>query len=35
MANPATIEAALQVGAEKARKVAQVTLKRVREKLGY
>ena len=35
MANPATIEVALQVGAEKARKVAQVTLKRVREKLGY
>jgi tryptophanyl-tRNA synthetase len=35
MANPATIEASLQVGAEKARKVAQVTLKRVREKLGY
>lgn len=35
MANPATIEAALQVGAEKARKVAQVTLKQVREKLGY
>jgi tryptophanyl-tRNA synthetase len=35
MAQPEIIDAALKVGAEKARKVAQVTLKRVREKLGY
>ena len=35
MENPAEIESALKIGAEKARKVAQVVLKRVREKVGY
>jgi len=35
MENPAEIESALNIGAEKARKVAQVVLKRVREKVGY
>lgn len=35
MRNPAIIEAALKIGAKKARIVATETLKRVREKLGY
>ncbi|MGB7843618.1 MAG: tryptophan--tRNA ligase [Salinimicrobium sp.] len=35
MENPKEIEAALAVGAEKARKTADVVLQRVREKLGY
>ncbi len=35
MANPAEIENALQSGATMARPIAQETLKRVREKLGY
>lgn len=35
MNNPAIIEEALQIGATKARNIAQTTLQRVREKLGY
>lgn len=35
MNNPAIIEEALQIGAAKARNIAQTTLQRVREKLGY
>jgi tryptophanyl-tRNA synthetase len=35
MANPAEIDAALQLGAEKARKVANDVLNRVRSKVGY
>jgi len=35
MENPAQIEKALTLGAEKARKVAKEVLKRTREKLGY
>ncbi|MBP5984396.1 MAG: tryptophan--tRNA ligase [Fluviicola sp.] len=35
MNNPAIIEEALQIGAAKARNIAQKTLQRVREKLGY
>ncbi len=35
MKNPAQIEKALTLGAEKARKVAKEVLKRTREKLGY
>jgi len=35
MNNPDELEKALIIGAEKARKVAQVTIKRVRQKLGY
>lgn len=35
MANPSEIDAALKVGAEKARNVAKVVLKRVREKVGF
>lgn len=35
MANPQQIEEALLKGAEKARPIAQATVKRVREKLGY
>ncbi len=35
MANPAEIDAALKVGAEKAAKIANGVLARVREKLGY
>ena len=35
MSNPDEIESALKIGAEKARKVAQNVLKRVREKVGY
>lgn len=35
MQNPEKIEEALEVGAEKARQVANEVLKRVREKLGY
>lgn len=35
MANPERIEEALAVGAEKARKTADVVLQKVREKLGY
>ena len=35
MEHPEKIEAALSVGAEKAKKTADVVLKRVREKLGY
>lgn len=35
MENPQEIENALKIGEEKARKVAQATLKRVREKVGY
>lgn len=35
MANPDEIEAALQIGAEKARKVARAVLERVRQKVGY
>ncbi len=35
MANPKLIEDALAKGAEKARPIAQATIKRVREKLGY
>ncbi|MBF0694074.1 MAG: tryptophan--tRNA ligase [Flavobacterium sp.] len=34
-ANPEEVEAQLQIGAEKARKIADVTLKRVRQKLGF
>ena len=35
MAQPAEIEKALEIGAEKARKVARTVLARVRESLGY
>ena len=35
MANPSEIDAALKVGAEKARNVANVVLNRVREKVGF
>ena len=35
MANPDEVAAALKVGAEKARPIAQATLSRVREKLGF
>jgi tryptophanyl-tRNA synthetase len=35
MANPSEIDAALQIGAEKARQVASGVLKRVRTKVGY
>jgi tryptophanyl-tRNA synthetase len=35
MNNPAIIEEALQIGAAKARNIAQTTLQRVREKFGY
>ncbi len=35
MAQPAEIEKALEIGAEKARKVARTVLSRVRESLGY
>lgn len=35
MANPSEIDAALQIGAEKARQVANGVLKRVRTKVGY
>jgi tryptophanyl-tRNA synthetase len=35
MANPSEIDAALQIGAEKARHVASSVLKRVRTKVGY
>ena len=35
MANKNEIDAKLKIGAEKARNVAQVVLKRVREKTGY
>jgi hypothetical protein len=35
MAHPEEVAAALKVGAEKARPVAQATLSRVREKLGF
>jgi tryptophanyl-tRNA synthetase len=35
MANPSEIDAALQIGAEKARHVARGVLKRVRTKVGY
>jgi tryptophanyl-tRNA synthetase len=35
MANPSEIDAALQIGAEKARRVASGVLKRVRTKVGY
>jgi tryptophanyl-tRNA synthetase len=35
MNNPSIIEEALQIGAAKARNIAQKTLQRVREKLGY
>lgn len=35
MNNPSIIEEALQIGAAKARNIAQTTLQRVREKLGY
>jgi len=35
MANPSEIDAALQIGAEKARLVANDVLKRVRTKVGY
>ena len=35
MANPSEIDAALKVGAEKARNVAKVVLNRVREKVGF
>jgi len=35
MANPSEIDAALQIGAEKARQVASDVLKRVRTKVGY
>lgn len=35
MANPSKIDEALKVGAEKARKVAQEVLQRVRSKIGY
>lgn len=35
MANPVEIEAALAKGAEKARPIAQASIKRVREKLGF
>ncbi|HBL80697.1 MAG TPA: tryptophan--tRNA ligase, partial [Aequorivita sp.] len=35
MENLAEVDAALATGAEKARKVADTVLKRVREKVGY
>jgi tryptophanyl-tRNA synthetase len=35
MENPSEIEAALSVGAQKARSVAQEVLKRARTKVGY
>lgn len=35
MSNRSELDAKLQVGAEKARKIAKATLKRVREKLGF
>ncbi len=35
MANPSEVDAALKVGAEKAAKIANAVLARVREKLGY
>jgi len=35
MTNPADLDAKLKVGADKARTIAQATLKRVREKLGF
>jgi tryptophanyl-tRNA synthetase len=35
MANPSEIDAALKIGAEKARVVASDVLKRVRTKVGY
>jgi hypothetical protein len=35
MANTAEIEAALSIGAQKARNVAQAVLKRARTKVGY
>jgi tryptophanyl-tRNA synthetase len=35
MANPSEIDAALQIGAQKAQSVANAVLKRVRTKVGY
>lgn len=35
MSNPTEIESALKLGAEKAREVAKVVIKRVRDKVGY
>jgi tryptophanyl-tRNA synthetase len=35
MANKNEIDAALKIGADKARMIAQETLKRVRSKVGY
>jgi tryptophanyl-tRNA synthetase len=35
MAHPEEIEAALQLGASKARRIASAVLQRVREKVGY
>jgi hypothetical protein len=35
MANPDEVMSALKIGAEKARPVAQSTLNRVRDKLGF
>jgi tryptophanyl-tRNA synthetase len=35
MNNRSELDARLMIGAEKARKIARATLKRVREKLGY
>ena len=35
MANPSEIDAALSIGAQKAKAVAQEVLKRARQKVGY